>query len=38
MFELALSNESVCIVDQKHYVLVPASEITAEDLLLYGQD
>jgi len=38
MFELAWSNESVCIVDQKHYALVPASEITAEDLLRYGQN
>lgn len=38
MFELAWSNDSVCIVDQKHYVLVPAADITSEDLLLYGRD
>lgn len=38
VFELVWSNESVCIVDQKHYILVPASDITPEDLLRYGQD
>jgi len=36
MFELALVDDAVCILDQKHYTLVPASEISTDDLLRYG--
>ena len=36
MFELALHDDEVSIVDQKHYTLVPAAEITADDLRQYG--
>lgn len=32
MFELTVSEERVRIVEERHYRLVPASEITAEDL------
>ena len=38
IFDLVWVDESVSIVDQKHYILVPSAEITAEDLLRYGQD
>lgn len=37
MFELALHDEEVRILDQKHYLLVPSSEISADDLALYGR-
>lgn len=32
MFELAIQDEKVQIIEEKHYRLVPASEISAEDL------
>lgn len=35
MFELTMDGEDVRIVDQKHYVLVAAEEITTEDLRRY---
>lgn len=36
LFELAMSDDEVGIVDQKHYTLVPSSEITPDDLRRYG--
>ena len=36
LFELTLSDSEIRIVDQKHYTLVQASEITSEDLRRYG--
>ncbi len=36
LFELTLHDDEICVVDQKHYVLVPASEISADDLRRYG--
>jgi len=36
LFELAISDDEVGIVDQKHYTLVPSSEITVDDLRRYG--
>lgn len=36
LFELTLSEGEIRIVDQKHYMLVPASDITADDLRRYG--
>lgn len=36
LFELTLHDDEVRVVDQKHYVLVPASEISADDLRRYG--
>jgi hypothetical protein len=35
MFELVVENEQVSIADEKHYRLVPASEIGPDDLLAY---
>jgi hypothetical protein len=35
MFELTMEGEDVRIIDQKHYVLVPAKDITTEDLRRY---
>jgi hypothetical protein len=35
MFELTLQDETVKIVEEKHYQLVASSEITSEDLLRY---
>jgi hypothetical protein len=35
MFELAVENERVLIVDEKHYRLVPSSEISSDDLQAY---
>ncbi len=35
MFELALINDEVKVVEERHYQLVPASHITASDLALY---
>ena len=37
MFELAVENERVAIVEEKHYRLVPSAEISPEDLLAYGE-
>ena len=36
MFELAVEDEQVVIVEEKHYRLVPSSEITLEELRAYG--
>lgn len=36
MFELAVENDRVAIVDEKHYRLVPSAEIGPEDLRAYG--
>jgi hypothetical protein len=35
MFELAVEADMVVIVDEKHYRLVPADQITADDLAIY---
>lgn len=37
MFELAVEEERVVVVDEKHYVLVPSAEIGPEDLRSYGK-
>lgn len=37
MFELALSEDQVKSVEERHYRLVPADEITAEDLKTYAR-
>jgi hypothetical protein len=36
MFELAVQDGEIRVVDEKHYRLVPASEISAADLALYA--
>lgn len=36
IFELTMQDEEICVVDQKHYALVPASEISVDDLRRYG--
>jgi hypothetical protein len=36
MFELCLEKGEVSVVEEKHYVLVPASEITTDDLNRYS--
>lgn len=36
MFELALHNGEIRVVDEKHYRLVPSSEISANELRAYG--
>jgi len=36
MFELTLSDDEIRVIDQKHYTLVPASDISTEDLRRYG--
>lgn len=36
MFELTLCDDKVRVIDQKHYTLVPASEISSDDLRRYG--
>jgi hypothetical protein len=36
MFELALHDGEICVVDEKHYRLVPSSEISTNDLRAYG--
>jgi hypothetical protein len=36
MFELVASGEEIKVVDEKHYQLVPADEITSEDLRAYN--
>lgn len=35
-FELAMDNGGICIVDQKHYILVPSSDIFPADLERYA--
>ncbi len=35
MFELAVQNGRVCVVEEKHYRLVPAGDITADELRGY---
>lgn len=37
MFELAMQGEEVKLVSEEHYELVPAANITAEDLELYSR-
>jgi hypothetical protein len=37
MFELAVEGERVVVVEEKHYQLVPSSEIRSEDLQAYGR-
>ena len=37
-FELTMDEEEIRIVDQKHYVLVPSSDISAADLERYAND
>ena len=37
LFELGLEGEDVKIVEEKHYKLVPADQISAEDLKLYAK-
>ena len=37
MFELGVQRGNVVVVSEKHYQLVPASSITAEDLILYAR-
>jgi hypothetical protein len=37
MFELAVEEGRVVIVDEKHYTLVPSGEISPEDLQSYGK-
>lgn len=37
LFELALGDEELCVVREKHYLLVPSSEITDADLVTYRQ-
>ena len=34
MFELTLEDEDIKIVDEKHYKLVPASNISKDDLVI----
>ena len=36
MFELTLNGDGVRIIDQKHYTLVPAADISNDDLRRYG--
>ncbi|MDO9224949.1 MAG: endonuclease [Pseudomonadota bacterium] len=36
MFELALQDGEIKVVEEKHYRLVPSSDITANDLRIYG--
>ena len=35
MFEVTLEDDEIKLVQEKHYRLVPASEVTQEDLLRY---
>ena len=35
MFELTIENDEVKVVDEKHYKLLPCSEISAADLVSY---
>lgn len=37
MFELVMQDDEVCVVQEKHYRLVPASSITKADLELYAR-
>lgn len=37
MFELALSGDRVSIIEEKHYLLVPAQDIAARDIAVYGR-
>ena len=38
MFELAVEEERVVIVEEKHYRLVPSAEISFEELSAYGRN
>ena len=35
MFEVTMENEEIRVVQEKHYRLVPASEVTPDDLTRY---
>ena len=35
MFEVTMDDGEIRVVQERHYRLVPASEVTPEDLLLY---
>jgi hypothetical protein len=35
MFELTIDDDEIKVVDEKHYMLLPSSEISAEDLVAY---
>ena len=35
MFEVAPDQDEIKVVQEKHYRLVPASDVTSEDLLRY---
>lgn len=37
MFELAMQDGEICVVQEKHYRLAPSSEITKDDLQLYSR-
>jgi hypothetical protein len=37
MFELAVEEGQVVIVEEKHYRLVPSAEISPEELKAYGK-
>ena len=38
MFELALQDDDIRVVAEKHYQLVPSSSISKDDLALYGRN
>jgi len=35
MFEVTMENEEIKVVQERHYQLVPASEVTRDDLTRY---
>jgi len=37
LFELTVVDDQVRVVEERHYRLVPADQITAEDLKTYGR-
>ena len=37
MFELAMQDAEMRVVDEKHYQLVPSDQITPEDLKSYAE-
>jgi hypothetical protein len=37
MFELGMQDEEIKLVSEEHYELVPAANITAEDLEIYSR-
>ncbi|MCC5808525.1 MAG: hypothetical protein JJU00_19515 [Opitutales bacterium] len=38
VFELTIEEDEIRIVEEKHYRLVPSSEISAKDLRLYARE